>query len=214
MRCWLLGVILFLSACSEVAVSRDAGFDQTATRVLGVAQQMCRAQRPDASCAFVVQIDDRPGQPPNAFQSLDRQGRPVLTLTTAMIARTRNADELAFVIAHEAAHHIAGHLGQQLRRADGGPVALAILAQVLDEARRGPVDPAAFGLRAVTDAGQRHRFEREADIIGARIASAAGYDALLAAQIFRRLPEPVAQGDYPANAERIGFVTRALRTMP
>ena len=36
-----------------------------------------------------------------------------MALTVPLIAEVRNRDELAFIISHEAAHHILGHIAQQ-----------------------------------------------------------------------------------------------------
>ena len=72
----------------------------------------CRARAQGRNCDYQIVIDDRPGQSPNAFQTLDRNGRPIVGFTLALIADARNADEIAFVVGHEAAHHIAGHIPQ------------------------------------------------------------------------------------------------------
>ena len=76
-------------------------------RVEPIAERECRARAPRSNCDFRIVVDDRPGQPVNAYQTLDRSGRPILAFTLPMIASVRNADELAFVMGHEAAHHIA-----------------------------------------------------------------------------------------------------------
>ena len=47
---------------------------------------------------------------PGWIDTLQAQGRPVIFFTLGLIADARNSDELAFVLGHEAAHHIAGHL--------------------------------------------------------------------------------------------------------
>ena len=73
-----------------------------------VAEQFCAAQTGQGTnCDFRIVVDDRPGQPPNAFQTLDRDGRPIIAFTLAMIAEVRNQDELAFVMSP----HFHGPLG-------------------------------------------------------------------------------------------------------
>jgi predicted Zn-dependent protease len=53
-------------------------------------------------------------------------------------------------------------------------------------------------------------FELEADLIGTRIAFAAGYDPVLGAAFFDRLPDPGDRflGTHPANASRKTLVQR------
>ncbi|MGR3539908.1 MAG: M48 family metalloprotease, partial [Hasllibacter sp.] len=85
-------------------------FAEVVDRVEPVAEALCRAQGEVPNCDYRVVVDDRPGAPPNAFQTRDARGRPIVGLTLALIAGARNADELAFILGHEMAHHIAGHL--------------------------------------------------------------------------------------------------------
>jgi Zn-dependent protease with chaperone function len=110
--------------------SRNAAdnFIMVVRRVEPVAEQMCRERTPRANCDFLVVVDDRPGQPPNAFQTLDRNGRPVIGFTLALLADARNQDELAFVFGHEAAHHIAGHIPIAQRSATEGALVGGLLA--------------------------------------------------------------------------------------
>ena len=82
-----------------------------------VAERECRRRAPGANCDFQIVVDDRPGQAPNAFQTIDRTGRPILAFNLALIASVENADELAFVMGHEAAHHVLGHLGRTQQNA-------------------------------------------------------------------------------------------------
>jgi predicted Zn-dependent protease len=176
-------------------------------RVVGqvepVAEAICRARSSARDCDLIIVVDDRPGAPPNAFQTLDRAGRPIIGFTLALIADARNEDELAFVLGHEAAHHIAGHIP----RRQGSAVTTAILAGVLAQASgAGPEE-----VRAAQDFGAEvgartysREFELEADALGAEIALAAGYDPILGAGFFDRLPDPGDQflGTHPPNAER------------
>ena len=46
-----------------------------------VAEAQCRARNSRANCDFQIVVDDRPGQPPNAFQTLDNAGRPIIAFT-------------------------------------------------------------------------------------------------------------------------------------
>ena len=49
----------------------------------------------------------------------------------ALIADARNADELAFVLGHEAAHHIAGHIPRAGQQARVGALAGILAAQAI-----------------------------------------------------------------------------------
>ncbi|WP_413874394.1 M48 family metalloprotease, partial [Albidovulum sp.] len=86
-----------------------ANFVGVVRRMEPVIEQECLARRARTNCDFRIVVDDRRGQPPNAYQTLDSAGRPIIAFTLPLIAEARNADELAFVMGHEAAHHIASH---------------------------------------------------------------------------------------------------------
>lgn len=182
-------------------------FVAVVNRVEPVAEDYCRSLRRVANCDFRIVIDDRPGQPPNAFQTLDDTGRPILAMTVALIADARNRDELAFVMGHEAAHHIAGHIPQQQNTALAGAIIAGILA-----AAGGAGDQ---GIRQAQDMGATvgarrfsKEFELEADSLGAEIALASGFDPLIGMAFFDRLPDPgdAFLGTHPANAQRKAVV--------
>lgn len=184
---------------------RDAArnFISVVQRIEPMTEALCRARNPGVNCDFLIVIDDRPGQPPNAFQTLDRSGRPVLGFTLALIADARNADEIAFVLGHEASHHILGHIPQQKQTATTGAVLAGILAQAAggDEAtvRQAQEMGATVGARSYAK-----NFELEADALGAEIAWRAGYDPVLGAGFFDRLPDPGDSflGTHPPNMQR------------
>src|SRR6056297_1461295 len=158
-------------------------------RVEPIAERECRARAPRSNCDFRIVVDDRPGQPVNAYQTLDRSGRPILAFTLPMIASVRNADELAFILGHEAAHHIAGHIPQSQQRAAEGALLGGLLATL------GGFD--AQGVDTVTRLGATvgarrfsKDFELEADAIGTVIAAQAGFDPVRGAEFFTRSPDP------------------------
>jgi predicted Zn-dependent protease len=186
-----------------------ANFVTAVERVEPVAEQFCRARTRSLPCDFRIVIDDRPGQPPNAFQTLDRAGRPVIGLTLALIAGARNVDEIAFVIGHEAAHHILGHIPQQQNSAAAGAILAGVLATI------GGADDAA--VRAAQDVGatigaRRYSqgFELQADALGTEIAFRAGFDPVRGAAFFNRLNDPGNRflGTHPPNAQRLATVRR------
>ncbi len=124
-------------------------------------------------------------------------------MTQALTRDVNNADELAFVMAHEAAHHIQGHLAQQAQNAAAGAVLLAGLATI---AGTGPNDiAAAQDLGAfVGSRSYSKNFELEADRLGTVIAYKAGYDPLNGALYFAGVPDPGDRflGTHPPNAQR------------
>lgn len=178
-------------------------FIRVVGRVEPMTEEICRARTRGVNCDFRIVIDDRPGQGPNAFQTLDESGRPVLGFTLALVADARNEDEIAFVLGHEASHHILGHIPQSQQTAMAGAMVAGILAQATG------ADAAAVQsaqrLGATVGARRYSRgFELEADALGAEIALMAGYDPVLGTGFFDRLPDPGDQflGSHPPNAQR------------
>lgn len=192
---------------SQQAAARN--FAAVINRIEPVAEAECRRRRPNTNCDFKIIVDDRRGLPPNAFQTLDRSGRPIIGFTQSLIADARNADELAFILGHEAAHHIAGHIPRTQNNATTGAVLAGILtslagadAGVVREAQQ---VGAAVGARRYSKA-----FELEADALGTVIAKRAGFDPVLGSQFFNRIPDPGDQflGTHPPNKERLATVRR------
>ena len=192
-----------------------ANFLRVVSRVEPMTEDICRQRTRGVNCDFRIVIDDRPGQGPNAFQTLDEGGRPILGFTLALIADARNEDEIAFVLGHEASHHILGHIPQTQQTAMAGAMMAGILAQATG------ADPAAVesAQRIGATVGARRysrAFELEADALGAEIALYAGYDPVLGTGFFDRLPDPGDRflGSHPPNAQRkaqVAAVVAGLR---
>lgn len=178
-------------------------------RVEPVAERTCRARAPRANCDFRIVVDDRPGQPINAYQTLDRTGRPIIAFTLPMIASVGNADELAFVMGHEAAHHIAGHIPRQQQSAAAGAIILGGIA-ALAGAGQGVVEQAVDLGAGVGGRVFSKEFELEADALGTVIAHNAGYDPLRGVAFFSQVPDPGNRflGTHPPNAQRVETVRR------
>jgi predicted Zn-dependent protease len=154
-------------------------------------------------------VDDRPGQPPNAYQTLDRNGQPILAFTLPLIAQVRNQDELAFVMGHEAAHHISGHIPRQQQNAAAGAILLGGLAAITG-ASQTVVDQAVDIGAGVGARSYSKNFELEADALGTVITHNAGYNPVRGAEFFSQLPDPGNRflGTHPPNAQRIETVRR------
>ena len=186
-------------------------FVQVVRRVEPVAERECRARTSGVNCDFNIAVDDRPNQPANAFQTLDRQGRPVIFFTLPLIADARNVDELAFVLGHEAAHHIAGHINRQQQNAVAGAVIFAGLATLSG----GNADAVRTAQQLGAQVGARRYskdFELEADALGTIITARAGFDPLRGAEFFFRIPDPGDRflGTHPPNSSRIDVVRRTV----
>ncbi len=199
------------SAGFATAADAQRGFGHVVARVEPTAEQVCRQYRPDLNCDFKIIVDKRRNEPSNAYQTIDKNGRPVITFTLALIAEARNTDELAFVMGHEAAHHIQNHLARQAENAAAGAVIFAGLATLTG----GNAADVATAQELGEFVGARtysKEFELEADELGTIIALRAGYDPLIGAQFFTRIPDPGNRflGTHPPNAERYTKVVNTV----
>ena len=145
---------------------------------------------------------------------LDEDGNPLLVFNVALLNDLQNIDELAFILGHEAAHHLEGHLTDINRSATTGAIFGNVLASVLG------ADPTIVeGATQVGGfVGSRRfskDFELEADSLGAVITKRAGYDPVRGAQYFMRIADPGNRflGSHPANADRIATVRAAVAGM-
>lgn len=163
------------------------------------------------NCDFMFVVDDRPGLEPNAFQTIDNQGRPIIGFTLSLIAATRNGDEIAFVVGHEASHHILNHLDRKAGAAAAGAVILGRIASVYGN------DQAAIeaAQRIGASVGSRYYsrdWELQADYLGAIMSLNAGFDPVNGARFFERIPDPGDHvlGTHPSRAARLSQVARAV----
>lgn len=181
-------------------------FIEVVETVEPVAEQVCREMSPGQNCDFSIQVDRTVNAAPNAFQTVDENGRPIIAFTTSLIAIARNQNELAFIMSHEAAHHIEGHLTRTRQNARLGAAVAATLFG--GEGAAGQIAQqigATIGSRTYSK-----EFELEADALGTVITERAGFDALRGAEFFNRIPDPGNQflGTHPANADRLATVQR------
>lgn len=194
---------------APVPRARANSFAEVVRIVEPVAERECRLRTSRVNCDFLIIVDDRPDAPSNAFQTLDKNGRPIVAFTQALIDDARNADELAFVLGHEAAHHIAGHIPRQQRNAVNGAVIASGIAVLLG----GGAEAVQSAQRTGAQVGARSfskNFELEADALGTVITARSGFDPLRGAQFFSRIPDPGDRflGTHPPNSQRIEIVRR------
>lgn len=190
----------------------ERGFNQVVSRVEPMAERVCREYRANTNCDFKIVVDKRRGQPANAYQSLDSGGRPVITFTTGLIGEARNTDELAFVMGHEAAHHIRNHLARQSENAAAAAIVFAGLATLTGGSGADVATAQELG-EFVGSRTFSKEFELEADELGTIITLRAGYDPLVGAQFFTRIPDPGNRflGTHPPNAARYTTVVNTLQ---
>lgn len=176
-----------------------------------VERECVQRRRTPLNCDFQFVVDDRPGLEPNAFQTLDNAGRPIIGFTLSLIAATRNTDELAFVVGHEASHHILNHISQKTSAATAGAVILAGITAASGG------DPRAIqaAQRVGASVGARYYskdWELQADYLGAIIALNAGYDPVNGAKFFARIPDPGNKvlGTHPSRVQRQAQVAQAV----
>lgn len=186
-----------------------ADFYEIVRIVEPVAERVCKARTTATNCDFRIVVDERSNLPPNAFQTVDKSGRPIVAFTQQLIKDAQNRDELAFVLGHEAAHHIRNHLDRQQQNAIAGAVIMGALTVLSG----GTSDAVEVAQRQGAQVGARiysKDFELEADALGTVIAAEAGFDPVRGAAYFTRIPDPGNRflGTHPPNAQRIATVKR------
>lgn len=175
---------------------------QVAQRIEPIAESTCRAEtgRSGNFCDFQFQI--APGDQPNAFQTF-QNGHPLIVFNEAMLRTVRNANEVAFIMSHEAGHHIAGHLQRRQQQVGlGGLAGALILGGLGGDAQAGADLGQQIGGRAYSQS-----FELEADVLGTYIAELAGYDPVDGAASFARFAGSSSiLATHPPGAQRYGTV--------
>ncbi|MFC3228694.1 M48 family metalloprotease [Marinibaculum pumilum] len=214
------------------ADQKIALYTLVAKRVEPVAEAFCRAETdPGTNCDFALVIDRNPKASANAHQSYVG-GQPRLTTTLAFLDKVKSPDELAFVLSHEAGHHIAGHLDKKKTQTAlagvGGALlgALVVMAAASSgrQVNRQTMEQLVGGGAAIGAAGgaiaYSQTYELEADTLGAYIAERAGYDPDAGSRIFARLgveegkkPPPGTASfwsTHPSSPERIATVDAVM----
>ena len=197
---------------SEPDLAQRAQFLRVVDNVEPVIERICREVTIQRDCDFLIVVDTAANMPANAYQTVDQRGRPVIAFTTALLNDIQNDDELAFVLGHEASHHIAGHLEQTQRNAQIGAEIFSGLAGLAGSGVPQDVALARELGAAVGARAYSKDYELEADRMAARITTIAGYDAWKGAQFFFRIPDPGDRflGSHPANADRVRAVQNVV----
>lgn len=193
---------------SRLSVSQaNARLAPIKARMEPVAERECRALTKGMNCDFLIKVDPNANAPANAYQSLSKSGRPMITFTSALISDVRNTDELAFVMGHEAAHHLMGHIGRAQNDAMAGAVIVGILAAAAG-ADASVIDAAMDVGAQVGSRAYSKSYELEADRLGTIITHKSGYNPVRGAEYFTRIPDPGNRflGTHPPNSQRIAIV--------
>ena len=198
-----------------------ADFQRVAARVVPAGEGLCREENPGAPagwCQYRIGLDTDPGMPPNAYQTIGEDGRPVVVMGVSLLAEMQSDDEIAFVLAHEMGHQIAGHLPRQAQQRVLGAMIVGGLVAAAGEAYGVPASEDA--MRQAMDVGATiggrsysQSYELEADTVGAYVAARAGYDPERGAAIFERPAlanpgGPPLLTSHPGSAEREATVAR------
>lgn len=184
-----------------------AMFTAVKTRIEPIAEEFCsRETTAGTVCDYDILIDPS-RKAGNAYQTYI-DGTPTLIFTPGFLAAVGNEHELAFVMGHEAGHHIAGHLDKKQTQTTvagvGGALLGGLLVVAIAAAGGNPsaqdIDALVGGGAAVGAVGgasaYSQTFELEADMIGAYVAEAAGYDPEQGSAVFPRI-----SGDKHAEPE-------------
>lgn len=187
-----------------------SAFTRISKQINPIATSICKEQSkdlPEKFCDFQFKINTDPRQPPNAFQSINRAGQPVVTFNHNMLRAVKNDHEIAFILGHEAGHQIARHLLKKRRNAMTGAIMGSI---ILGGAGIDPQMAADLG-SAIGAQRYSKEFELEADRLGAYIAYRAGYDPRIGAKSFQRFGTETASAlsTHPASPDRIRTVNKA-----
>lgn len=193
-------------------------FNRVSPRISSVGKRYCESLTKDqgnVNCNVNIAIDRKMKQR-NAYFTYDKD-QPIIRVSLPMLQDTKSDDEVAFVLGHEYGHLIGGHIQKRQKQAVAGAVILGTLTAAAT-GYSGSYDPLAvqdsidLGMQLGSRAYSQE-YELESDILGTRIASAAGYDPVKGAQFFAR-PEASRTtngklsfwGTHPPDARRLATV--------
>lgn len=188
------------------AQSGLAAFSRVSKRVIPVAERSCRGLYPKANpkfCDFVIKVDKNPKQPANAFQTIGKDGRPLIIFNINMIRSIQNDHEIAFILGHETGHQMAKHLIKTQQNQTAGILVGVLLAGTLGVDIQAGADLGGL----VGGRGFSKGFELEADRIGTHIARRSGYNPVIGARSFNRSKGSNAfLSTHPPSQDRINTV--------
>jgi|TARA_B110000114_G_C15056691_1_gene383585 predicted Zn-dependent protease len=171
-------------------------------RIFDVTKKICMEEQiKDKICRWNIRVERSPEF--NAFATKSNQ----IIISSGLIDKVTFEDELAFVVAHEVAHHLLNHIRKNRNIVFSG----AILGELVFG------DPTAgFVLSSIIKQMNSREYESSADKIALRIISLAGYDIQKARYVLmrmskmeRRLSSRFMQS-HPSGIERLVALDRTL----
>jgi len=205
------GPLVVTTSRFSSAAQAQRAFARVATTMEPVIERECSAKTTGLDCDFRIVIDGNPNSPANAYQTLDANKRPLIAFTQKLILGAGNADELAFVMGHEGAHHILNHIRRQKQNSVAGAVILGGLATLSGAAPAGVEEAVKLGAQVGVRRYSKD-FELEADYLGAKLTALGGYSPVTGSEFIKRIPDPGDRflGTHPSNDERLQVVQKAL----
>lgn len=201
-----------------------ARFHRVASRIQPVAERLCSDElaAKGADCRVRLELDTQRTDR-NAYFTYagPANSNPVIRFTVPMLQDVESDDEVAFIMGHEYGHLIGQHIVKQQQQAIAGALILgAVTAYANAEAASAgqSYDPNAVSRNmeigaAVGSRAYSQTYELESDMLGTRIAMAAGYDPVKGAQFFARDEAARSRtgqlsfwGTHPADAKRLAVV--------
>jgi Zn-dependent protease with chaperone function len=194
------------------AFEAETTFENVRKRMEPLIRAECRRHTNGQSCRYRFEIDPNPNRSPNAYLRKNRSGEPVIGFTLALVREARNADEIALVMGHEAAHHIQDHLrrggSDALNNALDAASAALMAGKSLSDVRKAQESGLRIGSRM-----NSKDYELEADQLGTLLTMQAGYDPILGMKFFDKIPDPGNKylGSHPPHAKRLATIRAAHR---
>lgn len=189
-----------------------------ASRIAPASVELCRALKlvPDPrSCAYGIRVKrSRNGEGTDTLNAY-ADGEQIY-ITSAMVRFADDDDQLAFIIAHEFAHNLMGHIDAKKQNLLVGMLIGAAADAVL--ASQGYNSGSASFMKAGAESGAlvySPEFEQEADYIGLYLMARAGYDFEDAPYFWRRMSVENQEAIYfttthPSNAERFVLMKKYI----
>lgn len=201
-----------------------ARFARVAARIQPVAERLCRDElaQKGVECRVRLELDTRMAER-NAYFTYDGPGKdnPVIRFTVPLLQDVENDDEAAFIMGHEYGHLIGQHIVKREQQAVAGALILGAItayanAEAASAGQAYDQDAISRNMQIGAAVGQvaySQTYELESDMLGTRIAMAAGYDPVKGAQYFARNEEARTAsgqlsfwGTHPANSKRLAVV--------
>ncbi len=158
-------------------------------------------------CVFIVELAPASDDSINAFAD----GHKV-EITRRMMQLTKDDNQLAFIIAHEFAHNIMGHLNDAYQNSLSGAFMGALLDAATGGTGNGSMDQLGGELGTLHHSAD---YEKEADYVGLYIQARSGFGLDKAPEIWRLLAAVNPDGIYnafthPTSAERFILMRKTI----